>query len=49
MDYESEWDGFTTLATSGVAEALYVAGVDCGVHERCEEAGISVRTGTAGD
>ena len=36
MTYESEWDGFTTQAASGVAEALYSAGVDCSVHERCE-------------
>ncbi len=36
MTYESEWDGFTALAASGVVEALYSAGVDCSVHERCE-------------
>lgn len=36
MAYESEWDGFTALAASGVVEALYSAGVDCSVHERCE-------------
>lgn len=36
MAYESEWDGFTALAGSGVFEALYSAGVDCSVHERCE-------------
>ncbi len=37
MAYESEWDGFTALAASGVVEALYSAGVDCSVHERCEQ------------
>ena len=36
MVYEPEWDGFTALAASGVVEALYSAGVDCSVHERCE-------------
>jgi len=36
MVYDSEWDGFTALAASGVVEALYSAGVDCSVHERCE-------------
>ncbi len=36
MGYESEWDGFTALAATGVIEALYSAGVDCSIHERCE-------------
>ncbi len=33
MGYEPEWDGFTAQAGSGVAEALYAAGVDCSVHD----------------
>lgn len=38
MAYESEWDGFTTLACSGVAEALDAAGVDASIHEQREHA-----------
>lgn len=37
MVYESEWDGFITQAASGVVEALYSAGVDCSIHDRCEQ------------
>lgn len=49
MNYESEWDGFITLAASGVVEALYVAGVDCSVHECGEEAETATETGSAND
>ena len=38
MVYESEWDGFATQSQSGIAEALYAAGVDCGVHTQGEVA-----------
>lgn len=47
MNYESEWDGFSTLAASGVVEAMYVAGVDCSVHERCEQAWASTESSNA--
>jgi hypothetical protein len=36
MTYESEWNGFVTQSQSGIAEALYAAGVDCSVHLRGE-------------
>ena len=36
MTYESEWNGFVTQSQSGIAEALYAAGVDCSVHPHRE-------------
>lgn len=36
MTYESEWNGFVTQSQSGIAEALYVAGVDCTVRSHGE-------------
>jgi len=29
MAYEPEWQGYASLAESGVREALFAAGVDC--------------------
>jgi hypothetical protein len=29
MAYELEWQGYASLAESGVREALFAAGVDC--------------------
>lgn len=36
MIYESEWDGFVMQSQSGIAEALYAAGVDCTVRSQGE-------------
>jgi len=46
MTYESEWNGFVTQSQSGVAEALYAAGVDCSVrsHDEADSSGESIST-----
>lgn len=49
MNYESQWDGFATMSASGVAEAMYVAGVDCSVHPCCEESATTTESGIADD
>ena len=36
MASELQWEGFASLADSGVREALYAAGVDCAMHGPCE-------------
>ncbi|MGH8061955.1 MAG: hypothetical protein ACREO7_08085 [Pseudoxanthomonas sp.] len=36
MAYEPEWQGYASLAESGVREALFVAGVDCAM-SACRE------------
>lgn len=36
MAYEPEWQGYASLAESGVREALFAAGVDCAMSE-CHE------------
>lgn len=49
MSYESEWDGFAAQAGSGVAEALYAAGVDCSVHEHGSDAPAAAESGSSDD
>ena len=46
MTYESEWSGFVTQLQSGIAEALYAAGVDCSVrsHNEADSSGDSIST-----
>ena len=36
MAYEPEWQGYASLAESGMREALFVAGVDCAMSARRE-------------
>ncbi|WP_162314387.1 hypothetical protein [Pseudoxanthomonas yeongjuensis] len=36
MAYEPEWQGYASLAESGVREALFAAGVDCAM-SACRE------------
>lgn len=32
MASEFQWEGFASLADSGIREALFAAGVDCAMH-----------------
>ena len=32
MANELQWEGFASMAESGIREALYAAGVDCAMH-----------------
>lgn len=36
MAGELQWEGFVSLADSGIREALFAAGVDCAMHGPCE-------------
>ncbi len=38
MNGQLEWEGFASLAQSGVREALFVAGVDCCAHAQPDTA-----------
>ena len=36
MSGELQWEGFASLAQSGVREALFAAGVDCCMQAQCD-------------
>ncbi|MEO8366457.1 MAG: hypothetical protein ABI538_09650 [Pseudoxanthomonas sp.] len=36
MASELQWEGFASLADSGIREALFAAGVDCAMHAPSE-------------
>lgn len=38
MASEFQWEGFASLADSGIREALFAAGVDCAMHGPCDHA-----------